>query len=299
MLGNLSLNISHIETVYYHGSCPDGIIAREVLKLTGKSLKYIPYYFSEFKEVPKNALFIDCSPKHYQVESSLQNNCLIAEHHDSFDFHYWHPYHSQILFGENSNAESGAALALWILGVYDPTFHNEKIIELVNYIAISDTWRKDEIDFDYARMLAGYIVFFGNDFCENLESLVDRYETIRAFGKVQENKQKQFAETAMRYHTPNYKLAFINETNMSNAAEILRQEGNDVVVGFKMLYDTRLSKMMIRYSLRSNNRFDCAVFCVANGGGGHKAAAGFTLEYVNQDPIMAFLDLFTVYEGTL
>jgi hypothetical protein len=298
MKGNLSLNISNIHTVYYHGSCPDGIIAREVLKLTNKPMRYIPYYFSEFTEVPKNTLFIDCSPKQYQVETALQNNCLIAEHHDSFDWAYWNTFFpKQLFFGENTQAESGAELALWILGVYDPTFHDERVIDLVRHIAIGDTWQSTDPDFRYARMIGGYISFFGNDFCEDIRTLMDKENVITAFGAVQERNQERFAKTAIRLHTHDHKLAFINETNMSGAAEILRNEGNDVIVGFKMIYDPQLPQNIIIYSLRSNERFDCAKFCKANGGGGHKAAAGFSIPYNNQDPISSFFRLFAEYEG--
>jgi hypothetical protein len=293
MLGNLSLNINHIDTVYYHGSCPDGIIAREILKLTNKPMKYIPYYFSEFKEIPKNSLFIDCSPKSYQVETALQNNCLIAEHHISFDAQYWDQYyHNQIFFGENHLVESGAELALWILGVYDPTFHDERVVELVRHIAISDTWQSTNPDFAYARMVAGYIAFFGNDFAEDVRTIMDKEATIRSFGKVQDRNQERFAKTAIKKKQNGFNIAFINETNMSNAAEILRNEGQDVIVGFKMLFDLQTQSNLILYSLRSNDKFDCSEFCKLNGGGGHKAAAGFSITYSTQDPISAFLDIF-------
>ena len=60
------IKLTTINTVYYHGSCPDGITAREVLKYALK-VKFIPYYFTELKFIPKNALFIDCSPKDEQL----------------------------------------------------------------------------------------------------------------------------------------------------------------------------------------------------------------------------------------
>ena len=293
MLGNLSLNIANIDTVYYHGSCPDGIIAREVLKLSNKPLKFFPYYFDEFANIPSNALFIDCSPKSYQTELALQNGCLIAEHHTSFDYDYWHPFHNQILFGENSNAESGAELALWLLGVYDPSYHNERVIELVRHIAISDTWKKDDPDFAYARMIAGYVGFFGNDFSQDLETLLtERGNLIREFGKVQDRQQERYAATAIRTAIDDHKVAFINETNISNASELLRNEGNDVIVGFKIIFDPKINENIIIYSLRSNERFDCSVFCKKNGGGGHKAAAGFSVHYNGEDPIEEFIKRF-------
>lgn len=288
--------ITTINTVYYHGSCPDGITAREVLKYALKGVKFVPYYFTELRFIPKNALFIDCSPKDEQLEECLKAGCMVAEHHESFVEGYNrlnNLYPGQMMLGDNEKAESGATLALQIVEMLrGGSQHNEDIIELVRLISISDTWKKDDPSFDLARMYAGYIAFFGNDFCESLRDLAKKEDVVRAFGAVQTRRQEVLAKGAIRTEENGFKVAFINDLNMSNAAELLRtQEGTDLIVGYIVKFDDRLNQNIVIYSLRSKeDGFDVSKFAKANGGGGHKAAAGFSIPYViGIDPIANFL----------
>lgn len=288
--------LTAIQTVYYHGSCPDGITAREVLKYALKGVKFVPYYFTELKFIPKKALFIDCSPKDEQLEECLKSGCLVAEHHESFVEGYNRLndiYPGQMTLGDNSKAESGATLALHIVEILRGGSHwNQGILNLVRLISISDTWKKDDPDFALARMFAGYIAFFGNDFCESLGDLAKKEDVVRAFGAVQTRRQEVLAKGAVRTEENGFKVAFINDLNMSNAAELLRtQEGTDLVVGYIVKFDDRLNQNIVIYSLRSQeDGFDVSKFAKANGGGGHKAAAGFSIPYLfGVDPIANFL----------
>ena len=308
MKGTLFVDrLNKIKTIYFHGSCPDGIISREILKYHFKdTVKYKPYYFGEFAEIPKDALFIDCSPKSHQLRECLENNCLVAEHHNSFTEDYEHfkeEYIGQILLGDTAKAESGAYLAVEIVeDLHDEsglaTFLPEPVYQLARLVAISDTWQKDQPDFEYARMLAGYVAFFGNDFCEDLVKLYNSEATIHAFGKVQQNKQLGLAKCAIRIQQGNMKVAFINELNMSNAADFLRTSENmDLIVGFSMKYEPNENKNIIIYSMRSKeNGFDCSTFAKKYDGGGHKAAAGFSVEYAEHDPIGEFMGCLLAWQ---
>lgn len=299
-----SKNLANIKTVLYHGSCPDGIISREILKkVFGTSVRYVPYYFDEFKEgeIPSFSLFVDCSPKSHQVEQCLRQGCLIAEHHDSFidSFHKFDEiYQWSMIFGKNEYQESGVTLALTIAGIVDPTWHDERVHDLEHLISMSDTWKKDDPQFDLARMYAGYISFFSNDFCEDICTLTEKEATIRAFGKVQERVQRNYAKGAILFDVDHLKVAMINGLNMSNAAEMLRSEKNiDLICGFQVQYDDRQQKNITIYSMRSKeDGFDVSAFAKANNGGGHKAAAGFTVAYeMGNDPIDLFRRMVDSY----
>ena len=305
MDGIISLSkLKDIKIVYYHGSCADGITAREILKYTMGNVDFKPYYFTELRYIPKNALFIDCSPKTFQVEDCLNNGCLIAEHHESFTESYNRlnkMYPETMMIGDTSKGESGALLACAIveqMGYVIP----EKARKIAEIIAISDTWQKENKDFAYGRMIAGYISFFSNDFDMNLETLYESEDTIMKFGAVQQRKQEQLAHGAVRLSSGEMTLAFINELNMSNAAEILRTNDDiDVIVGWIVKYEPKEDKNIIIYSLRSKeDGFDSSAFCKRNGGGGHKAAAGFSREYeIGADPIAVFLNLLNCYKWKL
>jgi hypothetical protein len=293
MLGQISNEVlANIKTVYYHGSCPDGIGARQILKGTPMIVRWIPYYFSEFTEIPYDALFVDCSPKSHQVEEVLMRGGAIAEHHDSFMTSFiqlQEKYPKQLLFGENLLVESGAKLAVHLVEQMRGCITDETK-NIAHLLSISDTWQNDDPAFGFARQIAGYIAFFGNDFCMELGQLQDMTDTIEAFGKVQQRKQTALAMSAIRLEAEGYRIAFINELNMSNAAEILRNEGNDIIVGFMVKYEANEQRNIAIFSMRSNDKFDCAAFAKDNGGGGHKAAAGFSEGYDTiQSPIQSFL----------
>ena len=279
--------LHNISTVYFHGSCPDGIGARQILKtFFSTDMIYIPYYFQELESVPANSLFIDCSPKNLRMV--LENGGMIIEHHDSRKaelVELMNEYPHQILFGEGQ--ESGTWLALQVSEFLEDDAEYRLYKEVAELIAISDTWQKDNPSFAYARMLAGYIAYFGNDFDLELYKLAEMEETIRQHGAVQDKLQMKYADHAIVFGN----VAFMNSTNISNASEILRTRGIPLAVGWTVNADNK-GVPKVYYSLRSDGRFDIGAFCKVNGGGGHKAAAGFQTEWVaGMDPISHCLTL--------
>lgn len=73
----------------------------------------------------------------------------------------------------------------------------------------------------------------------------------------------------------------------------------DLVVGFHYRVDA--GKLKLQFSTRSHTGFDCAAFAKSHpGGGGHKAAAGFTVEVspeVSVNPYRLFQLLLEEFEG--
>lgn len=279
--------LHNIATVYFHGGCPDGIGAREVLKtFYHTDMPYIPYYFQELNDIPANSLFIDCSPKN--LRQVLETGGMILEHHDSRKAELaelMNEFPHQILFGEGM--ESGTWLALQVAEFLEDEPEYRQYKEVAELIAISDTWQKDHPDFAYARMVGGYLAYFGNDFDLELYKLAEMEDTIRQHGAVQDRLQKKLADQAIILGN----IAFINSTNMSNASEILRGRGIPITVGWTVSADAK-GVAQIYYSLRSDGKFDIGAFCKSQGGGGHKAAAGFQVERGDgKDPINYCLEL--------
>ena len=305
MQGSIDLGLlNSIDTVFYHGKCPDGIVAREVLKFVfgTEKVKYVPYYFEELKTIPENTLFVDCSPKQQQTEECLKNGCMILEHHESFResfLGFSAKYSGTMLFGENGLAESGARLALHLLAIANPTVYKytrEEVLSLVGLIALSDTWQTHDPNFELARMYAKYITSFGNDFNIPLADLYDMELVVRLAGSAMQKHQKSLASAAIHYTNSGMKIAFINELNMSDAAEILRTEKSvDVIIGYVSKFDFGTNGNQTIYSMRSKEGgFDVSIFAKKNGGGGHKAAAGFSIPYeFGKDPIATFIELFS------
>lgn len=292
----------NVRRIYFHGSCTDGITAREILKTGLQSKPYIPYYFTEFPTVPERALFVDCCPKMEQIEAVLKAGGAIVDHH-AHNLEKLSElksiYPDQIMIGRNEASESGAVLAAYIAEEQFelPVAILEKIYDVANLVAIGDTWQKENPSFSVARELGGFVSFFGNDFSFDFETDLD-WGLIERFGKARARTQRGLAMTAVCYHSHAFgNIFFINQLDMSDAAEILRNEKNaDIVVGWEMKKSYGNENPSIIYSLRSKeNGFDCAAHCLANGGGGHKAAAGFSIEIENSifdevQPIRMFLD---------
>jgi hypothetical protein len=295
VIGELSAKwLGGLKSIHYHGKCPDGIGARQILKQALPHLQCYPYYFEKMKEVPWNTIFIDCSPSGDQLRLALQQNCIIAEHHESRLEELkilMEEFPGQIIFGEGT--ESGTWLAFVIVNDYLDKDQPKGTMEVAELLALSDTWQKNDKRFDYARMLAGYISFFGNSFDTPLHQLHKMQSTIQAFGAVEAARQLAFANEAIE--TP--QAFFINNTQMSNAAEILRNtKGARIICGWAVKTGDD-GAQTIQYSLRGNDTFHCGNFCKAHGGGGHPGAAGFSVPYIlGRDPIQYFLTLLEVYE---
>lgn len=286
MIGILTSEfLGKIQTVYFHGSCPDGISARELLKqLFEDRVTYIPYYFQELPEIPEFALFIDCSPKPHQLKGVLEKGGVIVEHHETRLEELQEllkTFPQQILYGEG--LESGTWLAMEILKQQkiDIKPGTETIAEL---IAIGDTWKKEDPRFEYARMVSGYIAFFGNAFDYPIYKLPEIEKTIRDFGAAQARSQKTLAKQAIKFHGGH--IAFINSLLISDSAEILRSTGTVIIVGWVVKKAEESDRTIVTYSLRSDETFDVGAFCKSMGGGGHKSAAGFETTYIRGiDPV--------------
>lgn len=273
----------NLKAIYFHDGCPDGIVAKNTLWHPNPDIKFIPYNFQEFEdeEIPKNSLFIDCSPKAHQLERALKNGCMVADHHDSFRKPYEdlrEEYEGQLLFGENSKGESGAVLAYHIVAELYPHFISAMDWSIVRLIGVSDTWQKDDPDFAYARKLAKYVQYHGNDIASSVLEC-DLQKNVEAHAHITERLNQKLFNNAFittcpgKPETKLLKVAFINHLSISDITE--RFEECDIVVGWEVSKNQDTGKLQVQYSIRSRNEeFDASEFCAFHGGGGHKKAAG-------------------------
>lgn len=302
MIGQVTKEkLKTIEKIYYHGNCPDGLGAKLILRDIEmfRKLEFIPFFFQELSAIPEKAMFIDCSPKDEQMRAVLEKGGMIIEHHISRLAEIEElrkDFPDQLLYGEGT--ESGTWLALYLAELIgeEPCKDTKTIAE---YLAISDTWQKDDPKFAYGRKLAGFLNTFGNELdIDHLGALVKYEGFIEAYAKVQRKLQESHARSCITHDVSRGKVAFINDTNLhiSDASEILRGQGYFLIVGWALKSYNGLSR--IQYSLRSDATFDVGAFCKAHGGGGHRAAAGFSVLYrLGKDPIQNFIDLLAGYQS--
>lgn len=272
----------NLKAIYFHDGCPDGIVAKNTLWHPNPDIKFIPYNFQEFEEIPEKALFIDCSPKAHQLERALKNGCMIADHHDSFRKSYedlCEEYEGQLLFGENSKGESGAVLAYHIAARLYPSIISTREWSVIRLIGISDTWQKDDPEFAYARKLAKYVQYHGNDCPLSVLEADDLQRQVETHSRITERLNQKLFDSAIVTTCPGgsetrlWKAAFINNLSISDIAD--RFTECDLVVGWEVSKNQATGKPQIQYSVRSRNEeFDASAFCAFYGGGGHKKAAG-------------------------
>lgn len=291
------------KNVFFHSGCPDGIAAREILKKIQASfdtqLNFIPYYFeqpilgTEREALVQDALFIDIHPpKTEWKELESKYDFLVADHHaTSASFMI---DSEKYLRGENTRAESGAMLAAQISEVVCKARYKD-IFDFATIIAISDTWQTDHPDFKKARNLAQYILLFG----DRWEGFIHPEDPlVQAYAKVCEDSNLSLADHAILRERDGFRLAFINTSNTSDVAEILRPRGINVIVGWKVLFLPDKGEV-INYSLRSDESISVRAIAERIGGGGHNQAAGCSTAYKDQNPIEHFLGEFTSYISTL
>lgn len=297
--------IFNAERVYFHSNCPDGIMARNILKYlfdevasaAAQNSQYGGFYYpaSPSNELPliKNAIFIDMAPIASQFEDFLKAGAVILDHHESnrylFD-QYKEQYPEQLVFGENADHESGAMLAYKVLATYfdDSRFYTY-IIEAkkaADYISISDCWHKQDPRFESGRALAHFITLQGNDY-NNLADpeIMDMAELIYTNKKKEDTKIAKKAEKVFitTKDGQKIKVCFLNRENVSDVSEILRNDyGVNLVVGWQK--DTYINKKdeskinkIIKFSLRSDDSVNCRKIAELLGGGGHDRAAGFSI----------------------
>jgi nanoRNase/pAp phosphatase (c-di-AMP/oligoRNAs hydrolase) len=82
--------------------------------------------------------------------------------------------------------------------------------------------------------------------------------------------------------------------NVSLSSDVCEAAGSDadIIIGFGFLVEDGIPKMIV--STRSHTGFNCGAFCRRFGGGGHTAAAGFSVAF---QPWTGFLNPYSVVEA--
>lgn len=208
------------------------------------------------------------------------------------------------VYGENDKNECGAWLAyehVWKRirlghGPFNPPDRVEDNVErFAELAAVRDTWKKDDPRWQAACEQAEELMFWGFDRFNFASEMSLPEGSIHVgnilFEKKIEQAKKAISEAHFFVTRPKSTLVFLFQgvTPTSDAAELLEKSeelrslklpGNhgqpDIVAGFHYKVDG--NKLLLQFSTRSHTGYDVGAFCKSRGGGGHKAAAGFTVE---------------------
>ena len=285
--------------IFFHSGCPDGIAAREILLAGFPELNLIPqpYHFGMkmtdelHNKLTQGAIFVDIHPNLDEIDELMEKYfILIADHHETSRMkleEFIKVYPNRIDIGRNDLSESGAWLAYMLVWLNNGKEDMTEMRNFATLIALSDTWKSEDPRFPIARNLANWIQVFGNHFAGIPNDHM--WKMIEAFNGAARYKNESLAKSAIIRDIGKYKIAFISAINISDAAEILRNKGVNIIVGYQIANVPGKGER-VNYSIRCDDTFNARLFAQENGGGGHDKAAGCSLEYTGDNPIGMFLN---------
>lgn len=329
-------NITHLIT---HAGCPDGQASAHIVKdaLPDVKVSFMAYGSKEHRELEPAPGMIFCDFTPYVGDTSkyplnreegsvldcwVKAGAIVLDHHPTArDLVDHFSFKSLGFFGENEKNECGAWLAfqhVWLplekaKPVEQTKWSRIAVEDFAKLAAIRDTWKKDSPDWQRACAQAAELMFWGER-----TSLGDMLRAqIGTLGQHLLDKQLSAAQRSLEEShliitgkgTEVWMFQGVSTT--SDAAELAEKSVEktlheqvgpsqpDLVVGFHYKVDG--GKLKLQFSTRSHTGFDCAAFAKSHpGGGGHKAAAGFTVEVspeLSANPYQVFRILLEEFEG--
>lgn len=307
-------NITHLVT---HANCPDGVASALIIKDALPDVKVSFLLPDEGSMAELHAepgmLFCDLSPPRARVQEFIQAGAIVLDHHPTAR-DIVEAFGDNGVFGLNEKAESGAWLAyehVWkslcelrdeLVSENYPKATSSMVEAFAWRAGVRDTWKTTHLDWELAVAEAALRTFW--KMAQSVTYYTDESAQRTRLGKrlaenMLEAAQRSLDESfrfSTRYGTN--VLMFQGVTPTSDAAELCEKLSFEVhlVVGFH--YKVDAGKLQLKFSMRSHTGFDCAAFAKYHGGGGHKAAAGFTIEIADgPGPYLAFKTLLEHWEA--
>lgn len=284
-----------VTRVVVHQNCPDGISSALVLKdaLPDVRVSFMSYGSREHRELAPEPglLFCDFTPLRERAAEFVAAGALVLDHHPSAK-DLVEAFGDNGVFGENDKNECGAWLAyrhVWLRLAEEFDLSDDvgraRVRHFAELAAVRDTWKTGDPRWGEACEQAALLLFFPfDDLC--LSSFADPDHDYHLLGRVLMDKQLAAAQCSVGEGHSFFSnsrgtktLMFQGVSTTSDAAEITEKRGTqqpDLVVGFH--YRSDAGKLQLQFSMRSHTGYDVGAFAKHHGGGGHRAAAGFTVE---------------------
>jgi len=322
--------LKNVKRLVTHANCPDGVASALIVMdaLPDVEVLFVKHGTEQHRtlEPRPGTLFVDFSPyvgsaskalnaEPYSVlDTWIKEGCLVLDHHPTQrDVTMKFVEAGLGAYGENDRGECGAWLAyehVW-LPLRDADEWNEiknSVREFAELAGVRDTWKRSDPRWQAACEQAEALMFWPFEM-QTLDFLNSPPTGIANIGKVLFEKKLEHARTAIdeshRFDTTKGTrvIVFQGVTPTSDAAEILeKMKGTyrrpvDIVAGFHYRVDA--GKLQLQFSTRSHTGYDVGAFCKSRGGGGHSAAAGFTVEQsaeIGANPYAVFRLLLEEWE---
>lgn len=282
----------------YHGGCDDGFgSAWIVRKALGESVEFHPGVYG--KEPPdvteRDLLLVDFSYKRPMLEAlgRKAKSVLILDHHKTAaedltglqaPFGPGWKRHLDNVYQDTCEGLDGKMYALFDMNrsgagiTWDFFFADEKRPQFVNYLEDRDLWRKslpggDEFTIALRSYPQDFAVWDGLVEC-GAHSLIEEGASIQRYYRLRVEELKRSAYMAKLGDG----LCWVSNAPYFAASEVageLAERG----LSFGACY-FEVEQGRFQYSLRSRAEFDVSEVAKQFGGGGHKNAAGFTVDKI-------------------
>jgi hypothetical protein len=277
-----------LETLVTHDDCPDGLASALVLRDAAPSARvvFVQHGTVAYEALPAapGMLFCDIAPPAKRADEFIAAGAVVLDHHRSAQS-LIERFGALGVFAdeEKSPGVSGASLAyreVWrpLCGDRDVAPERATAVrELAELAGIRDTWVRSSARWHEASVQAAALLFWPRE--RWLRATPAEWASLKEIGDVLVERQtagaRRLIGEALRFEAGGVRVAVFNAVWLtSEAAEELGDDA-DVVIGFQYRVDA--GRAQVIFSLRSRGRFDVAAFAVANGGGGHTKAAGFSV----------------------
>jgi oligoribonuclease NrnB/cAMP/cGMP phosphodiesterase (DHH superfamily) len=313
--------IRNIREIVVHAHCADGMASALILRdvLPRANIRFIQYDTPEHKQLKPEAglLFCDFSPHRDSVKTFVDAGAVVLDHHKS---------QKDVVeaFGENGiyadekdhPGVCGAVLAyaeVWRRLMLEKgvlmSSKNEALCaeRFALDIGVYDTWQRTDPGWTRARRVTELMHFYslehwpsGGLFSFANEAMwAERMDVAALLVEKKDVRVQKAIENSFVFTTAKGTrvLLFDGVAETSDAAEMLGDK-NDLIVGFKYVVQNGCV-VQLRFSTRSHTGFDCLALAKRYGGGGHTAAAGFSLhvdQHRHTSPYKMLVQLLAVFE---
>lgn len=304
-----------VKTIITHKGCADGVAAAILLHdvLPDAEIRFIQYGTDERRDLKPqhHMLFCDFSPNPKNYQPFIEADALILDHHAGEKAMVAEFGQNGVFGDEIQNPyDCGGSLAyreVWLrLQTPEQVASKRSAFaqELARLTAIRDTWKNKDPDWSKACAVAETLRFYPEEswLTHDPFGAANKgwWDARLQIGEMLFERNcrtvNRAVEGAYRFTTAKgTRVVLFSGTRLSSdAADVVDQDA-DLVVGFDYMgIESGLASLV--YSNRSHTGFNCMTFAKAHGGGGHTAAAGFSMKF---DPKEAALDPYTTYERLL
>lgn len=310
------MNLKNIKRIIVHGNCPDGmasaILLYDALRIEPEFMVHNSDEYLDLEAEP-GMLFCDIAPPYNRYKEFVDVGAIVLDHHKGAKY-------IVEAFGDNGKfadekkdpGKSGAWLA-WEY-VWRP-FCEEQSWDTAPGVAkcfailtgLRDTWQDKDPDFIIAGHQASTLVFYSWEYWKVkldsesfLYSLHPEKDVGRMIFEKSLVKSRKCADQAFIYEDAGFKIAIFNDPDnlTSDVSEMLREEGVNVIAGFRYSKKPGDEMPSIYFSLRSDGSIDVAdLAATIPGGGGHTKSAGFAeiIDLKESNGFAVFQDIFEDY----